>query len=65
MSSSVGSLSISQLKEAYLEGSLSPTDAISDLINEIEARDSDIRAYISIDIDSALEAAKNADINKP
>ena len=65
MSSSVGSLTISQLKEAYLEGSLSPTDAISDLINEIEARDSDIGAYISIDKDSALEAAKNADINKP
>ena len=65
MSSSVGSLTISQLKEAYLDGSLSPTDAISDLINEIETRDSDIGAYISIDKESALESAKNADISKP
>ena len=38
MTDSIGSLTISQLKEAYTSGSISPVDAISNLIDEIEKR---------------------------
>ena len=65
MTDSIGSLTISQLKEAYTSGSISPVDAISNLIDEIENLDSDVGAYISIDKDSALESAAKVDISKP
>ena len=65
MTDSIGSLTISQLKEADTSGSISPVDAISNLIDEIENLDSDVGAYISIDKDSALESAAKVDISKP
>ena len=65
MTDSIGSLTISQLKEAYTSGSISPVDAISNLIDEIENLDSDVGAYISIDKDSALESAAKVDISQP
>ena len=65
MTDSIGSLTISQLKEAYTSGSISPVDAISNLIDEIENLDSDVGAYISIDKNSALESAAKVDISQP
>ncbi|MAB60316.1 MAG: Asp-tRNA(Asn)/Glu-tRNA(Gln) amidotransferase GatCAB subunit A [Verrucomicrobiales bacterium] len=65
MINSIGSLSITELKQEFHKGTVSPVDAVSLLINDIEKYDNDVCSYLSIDKESALKAAADADISKP
>lgn len=56
---------IAGLRAAYADGSLTPTDAITQLDSQITSADSEVAAYLSRDLDRALEQAKDADLSLP
>ncbi|MBP6601528.1 MAG: Asp-tRNA(Asn)/Glu-tRNA(Gln) amidotransferase subunit GatA [Verrucomicrobiales bacterium] len=61
----VASLTISQLREAYLDGTLTPAEALSSLAGVIDQKDPAIGGYLSYDLDLALSDATSVDLKKP
>lgn len=57
--------SITQLREAYQKGDLTPADALQSLTSSIEEKDGDIGGYLSYDLDLALADAEKADLSLP
>lgn len=58
-------LTISQLRAQFKAGDASPKDAIEAIRSAVETRDAEVGGYLSLDFDSALAEAENADISKP
>ena len=65
MSNSLAALNISELKSELSAGTITSVDIVNDVIKSIEARDSEVQAYVSVNTEEALKEAKNADISKP
>ena len=61
----VADLTLTQLREAYRTGTLTPTEAITALAGEIDRRDPAIGGYLSYDLDLALADAAKADLALP
>jgi len=59
------SLSISELQSQFRSGAASPVDALQALESRIARVDGDIHGYLSRDFETALAAAKSADISLP
>ncbi|MGC3988508.1 MAG: Asp-tRNA(Asn)/Glu-tRNA(Gln) amidotransferase subunit GatA [Chthoniobacteraceae bacterium] len=58
-------LSISDLQSQFRSGAASPVDALQALESRIARIDGEIHGYLSRDFDTALAAAKSADISLP
>lgn len=58
-------LTISQLRQAYAEGSLRPADALRSLADAIARRDGEVGGYLSLDLEAALAEAESADLALP
>lgn len=58
-------MTLTQLRQQFLSGESSPTQALESLVTAISERDSTTQAYVSYDIESALKAAAEADLSKP
>ena len=56
---------ISQLRAQLTKGDITPRDIINDLASAISARNGDLGAYLSHDVESALKEADAADLKKP
>ncbi len=56
---------IAELRAAYTSGEISPSEVLTTLAAEIEARDPDIGGYLSYDLELALADAKSVDLSKP
>ena len=56
---------ISQLRAQLTKGEITPRDIINDLASAISARNGDLGAYLSHDVESALKEADAADLKKP
>tara|TARA_B100001093_G_scaffold92966_1_gene85140 strand:+ start:7724 stop:9136 length:1413 start_codon:yes stop_codon:yes gene_type:complete len=56
---------ISQLKQAYKSGELTPSDALKSIAEAIDQKDGDIGGYLSHDLDLALADAEKADLALP
>ena len=63
--SSVADFTLSELQAQLRSGSLSPREAVQDLLDTIPERDAKIRGYNSVDAESALTAADTADVSLP
>ncbi|MEM7698261.1 MAG: Asp-tRNA(Asn)/Glu-tRNA(Gln) amidotransferase subunit GatA [Verrucomicrobiota bacterium] len=59
------SLTITQLREAYLREELTPADAITSIAESIEAKDGEIGGYLSHDLELAHADAAKADLDAP
>ncbi len=62
---SLASSSISELRQKLTAGEISPADILDDLAAAIAARDPEVGAYLSHDLDAAKAAAANADLTLP
>ncbi|MBG7607673.1 MAG: Asp-tRNA(Asn)/Glu-tRNA(Gln) amidotransferase subunit GatA [Verrucomicrobia bacterium] len=58
-------MTLTQLRQQFISGETTPSKAIEDLAAGISARDPQTQAYVSYDLDTALEAAGKADLSKP
>ena len=58
-------LSISELRELYRRGELSPAEALKSIASSIEEKDEAIGGYLSYDLDLALSDAENVDLSLP
>lgn len=58
-------MSLTSLRRRYLDGETTPTEALSQLAEEIATRDPKTGAYLSHDLDLALKDASVADLSKP
>lgn len=58
-------MTLTQLRQQFLSGESTPTQAIKNLAAAIADRDEATKAYISYDLDEALQAAAEADPSKP
>ncbi len=56
---------ITQLKQAYRDGDLTPADALKSIAETIDQKDADIGGYLSYDLDLALAEAENVDLSLP
>jgi len=56
---------ISQLRAQLTKGEITPRDIINDLASAISARNGELGAYLSHDVESALKEADAADLKKP
>lgn len=61
----VASLTIAELRKAYLSGDLSPSEALSALAVDIDQKDKPIGGYLSYDLDRALNDAAKVDLSLP
>lgn len=61
----LASSTITALRQQITAGDVTPRDIVLDVAKSIDARNTEIGAYLSWDIDSALAAADRADIKKP
>lgn len=62
---SLASQSLSALRKQLSSGEISSRDIVQDVINQVDARDGEIGAFLSLDPDSALAAADQADLSLP
>ena len=62
---SLSQLTISDLQKTYRAGEASPVDAVQSVLDAIEASGESIGAYLSVDAEAALAAAKSADVSLP
>lgn len=62
---SLSTQSIASLRKMLVNGETTSTKILEDLIKTIEAKQPQVGAYISWDIDTAREAAENADLSLP
>ena len=58
-------MSITALREKLLSGATSPDQLLNQLASDIQQRDPKTQAYVSYDLDNALEAASSVDLSKP
>ena len=58
-------MTLTSLRQQFLAGETTPTKVIEDLAAKIAIRDKQTQAYVSYDIDSALELAGKVDLSKP
>lgn len=58
-------MSITDLRQKLLSGETSPQTLLQDLTGNIQQRDPKTQAYVSYDLEKALEAASTADLSKP
>ena len=58
-------MSISSLRQQFLAGETTPSKALQALAAEIAARDPKTGAYLSYDLDAALNEAARADLSLP
>jgi len=58
-------LTIAQLREAYQSGEAHPKDAIQSLSKAVEARDSEVKGYLTFDVEAALKEADKVDLALP
>jgi len=63
--SHLADLTISQLQEGFRSGNFTPADAVLAIESRIAATDPEIGAYLSRNVEAALEAAAKADISLP
>jgi len=56
---------ITQLKQAYQAGDLTPAEALKSIAEAIDSKDGDIGGYLSYDLDLALADAENVDLSLP
>ena len=56
---------ISDLKAGYTAGEFTPVDVVNALESAIAERDQEIGAFLSRDVEAALQSAKNADVSLP
>ncbi len=57
--------SITTLRKGITAGEITPRDIVLDVARAIEARNAEIGAYLSWDVDAALAEAERADTSKP
>ena len=62
---SLASSTISELRKKLTAGEISPVDIIDELAASISSRDSEVGAYLSLDLEAAKAAAANADLSLP
>ena len=62
---SLAQSSLTDLRKQLGAGTLQPVDLVDELASSIEARNSEVGAYLSYDIDAAREAAAQADTSLP
>ncbi|MFC7335793.1 Asp-tRNA(Asn)/Glu-tRNA(Gln) amidotransferase subunit GatA [Haloferula chungangensis] len=62
---SLASSSISELRKKLTAGEISSADILDDLASAIAARDPEVGAYLSHDLDAAKVAAADADLSLP
>lgn len=62
---SLASATISELRKKLTAGEISPVDILDDLASAITARDPEVGAYLSHDLEAARSAAENADLSLP
>lgn len=58
-------MTLTQLRQQFLSGETTPTQAVESLAAAIAERDSRTKAYLSYDLEDALQAAAQADPSKP
>ena len=58
-------MTLTQLRHQFLTGQSTPTQALENLASQITSRDPETQAYVSFDLDSALQLAAHADLSKP
>ncbi len=58
-------MSITSLRQQFIAGETTPTKVLQALATEIVARDSKTGAYLSYDLDAALNEAASADLSLP
>lgn len=58
-------MTLTQLRQQFLSGETTPTQALENLAAAIAERDERTKAYISYDLEAALKAAADADLSKP
>jgi aspartyl-tRNA(Asn)/glutamyl-tRNA(Gln) amidotransferase subunit A len=58
-------MTLTQLRQQFLSGKSTPTQALESLAAAIAERDSRTQAYVSYDLEGALHAAAEADLSKP
>ena len=58
-------MTLTQLRQQFLSGETTPTKAVENLAKEISTRDTHTQAYVSYNLNTALEAAGKADLSKP
>jgi len=61
----LASSTITALRQQITAGEITPRDIVLDVAKSIDARNTEIGAYLSWDVESALAAADRADIKKP
>ena len=61
----LASSTITALRQQITAGDITPRDIVLDVAKSIDARNTEIGAYLSWDVESALAAADRADIKKP
>ena len=58
-------MTLTQLRQQFLSGETTPVKAIEQLASAISARDPKTQAYVSYNLETALEAAAKSDLSKP
>lgn len=58
-------MTLTHLRQQFLSGETTPTQAVESLAAAIAERDSQTKAYITYDLEKALQAAADADLSKP
>ncbi len=61
----ITSLTLQELQTEFRKGSLTPVNALEALANRINTIDSKVGAFLHVDLDRAMEAAKKADVSLP
>ena len=61
----LASSTITALRQQITAGDITPRDIVLDVAKSIDARNTEIGAYLSWDVESALAEADHADIKKP
>jgi len=58
-------MSLTSLRQQFLDGTTTPTKVLEELSKTIASNDPRTKAYISYDLENALQLAANADLSKP
>ncbi len=58
-------MTLTHLRQQFLSGETTPTQAIKNLASEIALRDPQTQAYVSYNLERALASAETADLSKP
>ena len=62
---SLSSSSLTSLRQQLTSGEISAREIIEEVVNEVSARDSETRAFLSLDSETALAEAEQADLTLP